>query len=58
MDAGAEEAGVAAGCPNTLLGAVVDALLTAGVGVVAAGAAVLITGATPRELLSVVAGAG
>lgn len=55
----AEEAGGAAGCPNTLLATVVVALLAVvGVGVVAAVATVLITGVTPRELLSVVAGGG
>lgn len=56
---GAEEVGGAAGCPNTMLAAAVVVLLTTvAVGVVAAGATVLITGVTPRELLSVVAGAG
>lgn len=57
VDAGAEGAGGAGGCPNTVLGTVVDALFTtAEVRVVAAGATVLITGVTPTELLSVVAG--
>lgn len=42
-----------------MLVAVVDALLaTVGVDVMAAWATVLITGVTPREALSVVAGAG
>lgn len=59
VDAGAEETGGAAGCPNTVLAVVVAALFTTvGVAVVEAGAAVMITGVTPRELLSVVAGAG
>lgn len=53
VEAGAEEAG---GCPNTVF-AVVVALLTM-VGVVAAGATVLMTGVTSMELLSVAAGAG
>lgn len=58
MDAGAEDAGGSAGCPNTKLAAVVAALLpTTGVGVVPAGAAVLMTGVTPTEPLSVTAGA-
>lgn len=57
VDAGAEETGGAACCPNTVLAVVVAALFTTVVvGVVAAGAAVLITGVTPREPLSVVAG--
>lgn len=52
-------AGGAAGCPNTVLAAVVVVLLTTvGVGVVAAAATVLMTGVSPRELLSVIAGAG
>lgn len=56
---GAEEAGGAAGCPNTVLAAVVVAVLaTVGVEVVAAAATVLITGVTPRELLSIIAGGG
>lgn len=59
----AVDTGGAAGCPNAVLGAaaaaiVVVLLATAGVGVVAAGATVLITGVTPKELLSVVVGAG
>lgn len=65
MDAGAvgaegvEDTGGAAGCPNTVLAGVVIVLLTAvGVGVTATVATVLITGVTPRALLSVVAGAG
>lgn len=56
---GAEEAGGAAGCPNTVLASVVVVLLTAaGVVVVAAAATVLIMGVSPRELLSVIVGAG
>lgn len=55
---GAEDAGGAAGCPNTVLAAVVVLLATTGVGVVAAGLTVVITGVTPSELLSVTAGAG
>lgn len=59
---GAEDTGGAAGCPNTVLAAaatvVVVLLAAAGVGVVAAGATVLITEVTPKELLSVVAGTG
>lgn len=56
---GAEEAGGTAGCPKTVLAVVVGAGVTVvRVAVVAAGAAVLITGVTPIELLSVVAGAG
>ncbi len=56
---GAEDAGGAAGCPNTVLAAVVDVVsATVGVGVVATGATVLITGVTSRVELSVVAGAG
>ena len=59
VDAGAEEAGGAAGCPNTVLAAVAGALLTTtGVVVVAAGAAVLTTGVAATELLSVIAGVG
>lgn len=59
VDAGAEDTGGAAGCPNTELAGVVVVLLTVvGVGVVATVATVLITGVTPRELLSVVAGEG
>lgn len=55
---GAEDAGGAADCPNTVLVAVAAAVLTLGVGVVTAGATVLITGVIPRELLSVAAGGG
>lgn len=56
---GAEVAGGAAGCPNTVLAAVVVAPATVGVEVVAAaGLTVLITGVTSMVLLSVVAGAG
>lgn len=55
--AGAKEG--ATGCPNTVLVAeVVEVLTMVGVAVVAALATVLITGVIPRELLSVVAGAG
>lgn len=58
MDVGAEDAGGSAGCPNTELATVVAALLLTTVGVVAAGAAVLMTGVMmPMELLSVTAGA-
>lgn len=58
MGAGAEDAGGATGCPNTEPEAVVAALLTTTeVGVVTAGAAVLMTGVTPMELLSVITGA-
>lgn len=56
--AGPEEAGGATGCPNTLLPAVVVVLSTVRVGVVTAAATVVITGIIPRELLSVIAGAG
>lgn len=53
-----EEAGGAAGWSNTLLPALVVALLTAaGAAVVPEGAAVQITGVTSRELLFVVTGA-
>lgn len=53
--AGAEDAGGAAGCPNTVLTAVVVVLAeTGGVGTVAAGATVVMTGVTSTELLSVV----
>lgn len=67
---GAEVAGEAAGCPNTVLvgaaAAVVTLVVTAAaaasllvtVTVVAAGATVLMTGVTFRELLSVVGGEG
>lgn len=55
----AEDAGGAAGCPNTVLTAVVVVLAeTGGVGTVAAGATVVMTGVTPRELLSVVVSEG
>lgn len=54
---GAGGAGDAEGCPNTVLeGVAIVLFTTTGVVVVAAGATVLITGVTPRELLSVVAG--
>lgn len=55
-----EDAGGAAGCPNTVLGttAAVELLATAEVSVVAAGATVLTTTGAPTELLSVVGGAG
>lgn len=56
--AGAEEAGTTADCPKTVLAEVAAVLATVEVWVVAVGAAVLITGVTPIELLSVVAGAG
>lgn len=56
---GAEEVGGTADCPNTvLIGVVVVLLATERVGLVATGATVLITGVTPRELLSVVGGVG
>lgn len=52
----AEDTGGGAGCPNTVLtAAVVAVLLETGVGVVAAGATVLMTVVSPRELLFVVA---
>lgn len=52
--AGAEEAGGAAGCPNTLAAVVAALVITAAVVVV--GAAVLMAGMAPTELLVVVAG--
>lgn len=55
---GAEDAGGAEGCANAALAAVVVVVLLTTVGVVVAGATVLITGVTPTELLSVIAGAG
>lgn len=56
---GAEDAGGAAGCPKTVLAAVVVTPAAVGVEVVAAaGLTVLITGVTSMVVLSVVAGAG